>query len=364
MRSQALAERALGLIALPSPIGHEQQLADFVEQWARGRFPAGQVFRHSHSLVVGNRADPRPHVALIGHLDTVPAHAGEPAPRIEGGRLHGLGSSDMKGALAVMMSLAEQLPLERLPVNLLLVFYEREEGPYLENGLGPLMERVPVLSKLAFGIAMEPTDNKVHVGCMGTLHATVTFAGKSAHSARPWQGKNAIHDAGALLTELGLRGRHEVRADGFSFYEVMTATLATGGRARNVVPDAFEINLNYRFAPGKSLEQAQEDVRALVGEGARVEFTDLSPAAMPSASHPLVKRLVQAGVRGVEPKQAWTDVARFSALGIAAVNFGPGENKQAHQKNESTDLSLLFQGYKILSSWLCAVEGGDAAAVR
>ena len=176
--------------------------------------------------MVGNRSDPRPHVALIGHLDTVPAHAGEPPARIEGGRLHGLGSSDMKGALAVMMSLAEELKLDQLPVNLLLIFYEREEGPYHENGLGPLMEQVPALSKLAFGIAMEPTDNKVHVGCMGTLHATVTFAGKSAHSARPWQGKNAIHEAGALLSELGVRGRHEVKSAGFPFFEVMTATLA------------------------------------------------------------------------------------------------------------------------------------------
>jgi len=352
VRSQALAERALGLIALPSPIGHEKQLADFVEQWARGRFPAGQVFRHSHSLVVGNRADPRPHVALIGHLDTVPAHAGEPAPRIEGGRLHGLGSSDMKGALAVMMSLAEQLPLERLPVNLLLVFYEREEGPYLENGLGPLMERVPVLSKLAFGIAMEPTDNKVHVGCMGTLHATVTFAGKSAHSARPWQGKNAIHDAGALLTELGLRGRHEVRADGFSFYEVMTATLATGGRARNVVPDAFEINLNYRFAPGKSLEQAQEDVRALVAGRAAVAFTDLSPSGRVCGGNPYFQKLQQLTAVEAESKQAWTDVARFSEVGVDAVNFGPGESAQAHQRDESAPVEALGQAHRILEEFL------------
>lgn len=348
--SFSLAERALQLVKLESPIGHERQIADAVEQWARGqKLP---VFRHSHSLVVGDLVDPRPHVALIGHLDTVPAHAGSAPPRIEGGRLYGLGSSDMKGALAVMMALAEELPLAKLPVNLLLVFYEREEGPYLENGLGPLMEKVPALSKLAFGIAMEPTDNKVHVGCMGTLHATVTFAGKSAHSARPWQGQNAIHDAGALLIELGARGRHEVRADGYPFYEVMTATLAKGGRARNVVPDAFELNLNYRFAPGKSLQTAQEELRALVNGRAAVVFTDLSPSGRVCGGNPYFQRLQQLTAVEAESKQAWTDVARFSEAGVDAVNFGPGESAQAHQKDESAPIDALAEAHRILTRFL------------
>ncbi len=348
----SLAERALTLVRLASQIGDEKQIADFVEQWARARFPAEHVFRHSHSLVVGNRVDPRPHIALIGHLDTVPAHPGQPVARIEAGRLHGLGSSDMKGALAVMMSLAEGLKLELLPVNLLLVFYEREEGPYLENGLGPLMDKVPELSKLAFGIAMEPTDNQVHVGCMGTLHATVAFAGKSAHSARPWHGKNAIHDAGALLSQLGSRGRHEVRVDGFPFYEVMSATLAKGGRARNVVPDAFELNLNYRFAPGKSLAQAQEDVRALVAGRASVEFTDLSPSGRVCAGNKYFQRLQKLTGLEAESKQAWTDVARFSEVGVDAVNFGPGETAQAHQRDESAPIAGLTEAHRMLAEFL------------
>ena len=258
----------------------------------------------------------------------------------------------MKGALAVMMSLAEKLERERLPVNLLLVFYEREEGPYLENGLGPLMDTVPALHELALGIAMEPTDNRVQVGCMGTLHATVTFAGKSAHSARPWQGKNAIHDAGALLSELGARGRHEVRVDGFPFYEVMTTTLAKGGRARNVVPDAFELNLNYRFAPGKSLAQAQEDVRALVAGRAAVAFTDLSPSGRVCGGNPYFQRLQQLTAVEAESKQAWTDVARFSEAGVDAVNFGPGESAQAHQRDESAPLAALDEAHRILSAFL------------
>ncbi len=346
----SLVERALELVRIPSPIGHEKELADFVEAWARGRkLP---VLRHSHSLVVGRLDDARPHVALIGHLDTVPAHAGAPSSGVVGHRLVGLGSSDMKGALAVMMALAEDLPLGTLPINLLLVFYEREEGPYLENGLGPLMEKVPALSKLAFGIAMEPTDNKVHVGCMGTLHATVTFEGKSAHSARPWQGRNAIHEAGTLLTELGARGRHEVRSDGFPFYEVMTATLAKGGRARNVVPDSFELNLNYRFAPGKSLAQAQDDVQKLVAGRAAVAFTDLSPSGRVCGGNPHFRRLQRLTGVEAESKQAWTDVARFSEAGVDAVNFGPGESAQAHQRDESAPVDALEGAYEILSAYL------------
>lgn len=350
--ARRLAERALELVRIPSPIGHEQRIAEHVHQWALARFPARQVFRHSHSLVIGALDDPRPAVALIGHLDTVPKHPGQSEPRLEGDRLQGLGSSDMKGALAVMLTLAEKLPLATLPVNLLLVFYEREEGPYLENGLGPLMEKVPKLHQLALGIAMEPTDNKVQVGCMGTLHATVTFAGQSAHSARPWQGRNAIHDAGELLSELKARGRHEVLASGYPFYEVMTATLASGGRARNVVPDHFELNLNYRFAPGKSLQQAQDDVHALVKERARVQFTDLSPSGRVCADNAHFQKLLKLTGAAAESKQAWTDVARFSEAGVDAVNFGPGESAQAHQAEESAPVAALSVAYDMLEKLL------------
>jgi len=214
-------------------------------------------------------------------------------------------------------------------------------------------------------VCLEPSDNRLHLGCCGSIHATVTFDGKTGHSARPWEGENAITKAAALLQRLGALQPIEHRIDDLLYRTTTTVTLASGGRGRNVVPDAFTLNLNHRFAPVTSLEQAQADLRALVnegareGEGARIEFTDLAPAAMPSASHPLVKKLIAAGVREIEPKQAWTDVARFSALGIAAVNFGPGENAQAHQKNESTDLDLLFQGYRILFSWLTSADAAD-----
>jgi succinyl-diaminopimelate desuccinylase len=350
--AQDLAQRALELVRIPSVIGSEVALADYVEAWAQRRFPKEQVVRVGHSLALGRREDCRPSLALVGHLDTVPGHEGDGPPRLEGDRLHGLGASDMKGALAVMMALADELPLAELPVNLRLLFYEREEGPFQESGLGPLLEAVPELSKLAFAIAMEPTDGAVQFGCLGSLHATLHFAGRAAHSARPWQGQNAIHAAGPVLAELAARGRREVVVEGFTFYEVMSATLAKGGRARNVVPDAFEVNVNYRFAPGKTLAEAQADVTAFVAGRAEVRFTDLAPSGRVGAANPFAQRLVALSAKAPEPKQAWTDVARFSELGVDAVNFGPGETAQAHQRNESVSVGALAAAFEVLSRLL------------
>lgn len=348
----ALAERALGLVRIPSVIGDERALADHVEAWALGRFPREQVTRVSHSLVVGRLDDPRPSVALVGHLDTVPGHEGDRPARLDGDRLYGLGASDMKGALAVMMTLADELDLSRLPVNLLLVFYEREEGPFEESGLGPLFAAAPALSKLAFAVAMEPTDGAVQVGCVGSLHVTLSFDGKAAHSARPWQGKNAIHAAGSLLVDLAARERREVEVEGFRYSEVMSATLAKGGRARNVVPDHFELNLNYRFAPGKSVAQAEADVEALVAGRAQMHVTDRAPSGRVGASSPFVQRLIALSGRPAEAKQAWTDVARFSELGVVAVNFGPGETAQAHQRDESASVAALAVSFEVLARLL------------
>ena len=355
----SLEETLLWLCSIASPIGEEKALCDAVaERLSRLPLPS-PIRRYGDSIVVPlvRRREPgRPHIALAGHLDTVRTENG-PA-RIENGRCFGAGAADMKAGLAVMIVIAETMS-QLASCDVTLVFYAREEGPYAENELGPVLAGDEDLRGIDLAVCLEPSDNLLHLGCCGAIHATVTFEGRTGHSARPWEGENAITKAAGLLDRLAKLAPVEHTIDGLVYRTTTTVTLANGGRGRNIVPDVFTLNLNHRFAPDTSLEQAQDDVRALVESGApgpRVEFTDLSPAAMPSASHPLVKKLIEVGVRGVEPKQAWTDVARFSALGIAAVNFGPGENKQAHQKNESTDLSLLFQGYKILSTWLAGIE--------
>jgi len=348
----ALDETLLWLCSILSPIGEEQALCDAVQE-RLARLPlASPMRRYGDSIVVPlvrKREVARPHVALVGHLDTVRTENG-PA-RIENGRCFGAGAADMKSGLAVMIVLAETA-VQMVGCDLTLVFYAREEGPYADNELGRVLDEDPELRTLDLAVCLEPSDNKLHLGCCGAILATVTFEGKTAHSARPWEGDNAIVKAGPLLSRLAALAPVAHDIDGHVYRTVTTVTLANGGRGRNVVPDVLTLNLNHRFAPNTSLEQAQADVLALVGRGPRVDFTDLSPAAMPSASHPLVKHLIASGVKGVEPKQAWTDVARFSGMGIPAVNFGPGENAQAHQKNESTECNLVFQGYRILFTWL------------
>lgn len=351
----SLRSTLLDITAVPSPIGDEEALCNVIEDRLRGSLGSDAVARHQHSLVVRAAVHPdRPRIALVGHLDTVPTEHDGPA-RVEGDRLYGAGAADMKSGLAVMLELAERLDREHLPCDLTLVFYEREEGPFAENMLGPLLDRFTHLHQLDLAICLEPSDNKLQLGCMGSVHVTVRFRGRTSHSARPWQGKNAILAAAELLTALRARAPRDVIIDGYEFREVVSPTMASGGRARNIIPDLFELNLNYRFAPGRTPEDVVSELRDLVGESAEVEPTDLSPAGRPHAAHPLVLHLAACGVTRTEIKQAWTDVARFDSIGVPAVNFGPGTQGQAHQRNEYTDLPQLYQGYAILERFLTTI---------
>lgn len=345
-------ETLLWLCAIASPIGEERALCDAVKKRLASHACA-EIRRYGDSIVVPvTRGTAGPRIALAGHLDTVRTDNG-PA-RIQGDRCFGAGSSDMKSGLAVMIALAESGLA--LACDLTLVFYAREEGPFDENELGRVLDEDPELSGVDLALCLEPSDNKLHLGCSGSIHATVAFEGRTAHSARPWEGDNAITKAAELLAALRALRPAESVVEGLTYRTVTTVTQAKdGGRGRNVVPDRFVLNVNHRFAPDRSLEQACDEVRRLVGAQASIDFVDLSPAAPPRENHPLVRALVASGVRAVEPKQAWTDVARFAARGIAAANFGPGENAQAHQKNESTSIALVREGHAIVERWLAGV---------
>ncbi len=360
-----LAELCLELLRIPSVTGNEKEICDHLERWAVRQRGVGrdELVRLGNSLIVqfgGQYEETKPCVALVGHTDTVPpSGAGE--PRQEGDQIIGLGASDMKGGLAVMQMLTEQLDLETLPFALVLVFYEREEGPYLENGLGPLLEQNDWLRDVDLAIAMEPTDNTLQLGCMGSIQARVTYRGRAAHSARPWQGENAIHKAGSLLAQLNNRPVREVDVEGLIFREAITCTAAHGGRARNVVPDRFELNLNYRFAPSGGIDTAVQAAKAelhrIVGD-AEVEILDIAPPGPVPVDNPILEHMMSHASLTVQPKQAWTDVARLAAFGIDAVNFGPGATAQAHQTGEWISLDAMVHAYDVLTRTLSAPLDG------
>lgn len=349
----ALRELLLTLLKIPSVIENEQEIAGHVERW--GHHLGLEVDRLGNAVVVEPKATRGlPRIGLFGHLDTVPGPADLGRPRSEGDRIIGLGASDMKAGLAVQqLLLTDTEGYARHPVC---VFYDKEEGDYADNGLGPLLEARPDLAELDFAVVLEPTDNQIHVGAVGTLHAEARFSGVRAHSARPWLGDNAIHKAWPLLQKLAASKPREVVLAGLCFRELWSATFAQGGSARNVVPDSFVININYRFAPGKSLDQAQEDVRGLVGTLAEVVFTDLAPSGKICTEHPEYQRLRAVSGAEVCPKQAWTDVARLGELGLAAVNFGPGRTDQAHKVGEWVSLAETVQSFECLQRFLCGQE--------
>jgi succinyl-diaminopimelate desuccinylase len=357
----ALRDTLLALTRIPSPIGEEAELCDHVQKRLSASLGSEAITRFHDSLIVHAAVHPgAPRIALVGHLDTVRTQHDGP-PRVDGNRLYGAGAADMKSGLAIMIELVERLDLKTLPCDLTLIFYEREEGPFEENRLGPILDTHPDLHTLDLAVCLEPSDNEMQLGAMGSIHATLTFQGRTAHSARPWQGENALYKAAAFLQELERREPHDVEIDGCVFREVMTPTLLQGGRARNVVPGEAELNVNYRFAPGRTPEQAFAELCDLVRDKCKIQATDLSPAGYPHATNPYVQHLATCGVSGVRSKQAWTDVARFDSIGVAGVNLGPGTAAQAHQPNEYTELDRLIEGYAIFQRFFDRTEGSPFA---
>jgi succinyl-diaminopimelate desuccinylase len=358
-QSSALEDTLLWLCGISSFTGEEGPVCDAVESLLKSLLGERCVARDGHSLVVTPELESDgPSVVLAGHFDVVRTQHDGP-PRIEGEKIYGPGAADMKSGLAVMIELLKDIAAERgstakrWKARPIFVFYEREEGPYLENRLGELLENFESLRRAALAVCLEPSSNVLQLGCMGSLHGRVAFEGRTAHSARPWQGENAIHKSAGFLRRLGERAPVDVVIDELLYREVMSATMAEGGRGRNVVPDAFALNVNVRFAPGKTVDDAERELREVVAGEAELTVIDRSPSALPARSHPMVRALeAMPEIKGVEPKQAWTDVARFASVGVAAVNLGPGTQSQAHQRNEWTDRAALRDGLALFRRWL------------
>ena len=288
----------------------------------------------------------KPLVLLAGHLDTVPAQDNLPG-RIEDGAVIGLGASDMKGGVAVMLELADWALTGELELDLGFLFFTREELPADESPVPEFLGTCPEALEAELVIVLEPTDNELHLGCVGNLSAELTFRGVSAHSARPWTGENAIHKAAAALAPLAALEPLDVEVDGLVFREVVSAVAIEGGIADNVVPDRCVARLNYRYAPGRSREEAEARVRELAGDG-EVEILGNSPPAHVVLDRPLVTRLREAGKLAVRPKQAWTPVAQFAEAGLDAVNLGPGATRYAHRADEQVEAGELRRTFEAL----------------
>jgi succinyl-diaminopimelate desuccinylase len=295
-----------------------------------------------------------PLVLLAGHLDTIPAQDNIPG-RIEGDAVHGLGASDMKGGVAVMIDLARWIDRERpeAGLRLALLFFGREEIPVEESPLPAFFAaEAELLRAVQLAIVLEPTDNELHAGCVGNLNARLTYRGVSAHSARPWLGANAIHGAVRSLGRVAELEPHDVEIEGLVYREVVSAVRIEGGIAPNVVPDLAVCDLNFRYAPGRSPAVAEERLRALVGPGALLEVTSNSPSAPPARRNPLAERLRELGDLRVRPKQAWTPVAQFAEVGVDAVNFGPGATAYAHKRDEQVPIGNLVACFDTLRRFL------------
>ena len=335
------------LVNIESVSRNEQAIADAVEAALRS-LPHLTVTRRGHTLVARTTLGLGERVVIAGHLDTVPLNDNLPARR-EGGILHGLGTCDMKGGDAVMLKLAADVTEPNR--DLTFIFYEAEEVDSVHNGLRKLTVSDPDLVAADFAILMEPSNASVEAGCQGTLRVDVRTTGERAHSARSWKGVNAIHLASPVLARLNDYVAREPEIDGLTYHEGLNATGIRGGVAGNVIPDECVVEVNFRFAPDRSEEDAETFVRDFF-DGYDVTVTDLAAGAMPGLDRPAAKAFVEAVGGEVAPKFGWTDVAQFTKLGVPAVNFGPGDPMFAHKQDEHVPIEHIERCERTLKEWL------------
>lgn len=353
------AELTAALIDVESVSGHEATLADAVEA-ALSEYSHLELHRDGDAVVARTQLGLPERVVLAGHLDTVPL------PSVEGSRgtvpsswsgkhdddarvLYGRGATDMKGGVAVQLGLAAALTQPNRDVTY--VFYDHEEVDSAKSGLGRLYRNCPELLEADFAVLLEPTNGTVEGGCNGTLRFTIDPTGLAAHSGRAWRGENAIHKLADVLGVLADYQPQAIEVEGLVYREGLNAIRISGGVAGNVIPDAARVEINYRFAPDKTLEQAQQHCRELFA-GHDLQFVDLSPAARPGLDRPAAAAFVAAVGQEPKPKYGWTDVARFSEHGVPAVNFGPGDALLAHTDDEHVTAGAVRACHAALKAWL------------
>jgi succinyl-diaminopimelate desuccinylase len=347
--SLSAPELTARLVDVESVSGHEQALAGLIEA-AIAELPHLTVHRDGNALVARTQLGRAERVAIAGHIDTVP-EAGNLPSRLDGGVLHGLGSCDMKSGVAVALRLAATLTAPSRDITY--VFYDCEEVEAERNGVLRLSRNSPELLAADFAVLMEPTAGLVEGGCQGSMRAEVRATGERAHSARSWMGRNAIHEAGAILDVLRRYEPRQPEVDGLTYHEGLNAVAITGGVASNVIPDECVVTVNFRFAPDRSVAQAEEHVREVFA-GWDVRVTDFAGGARPGLHRPPAASFAAAMGGQARAKFGWTDVARFDAIGIPAVNFGPGDPMVAHARHEHVEVAQIERCEALMRAWLTA----------
>lgn len=354
------AEALLELISIESVTGGESTLADWLESRLRACPSAAghEIVRLHDSLAVRPKPEtpagaPRPRLVLAGHIDTVPrGEAGPPA--IREGRVHGRGSADMKAGVLAMLRVFEEIPLAAGFAARSFVFYAGEEGPADQNALRSLLHELPFLTEVELAVLLEPTHGALELGCQGSLHLDVKFHGRACHSARPWLGVNPLGSALPWLDRMLHRPYREVTLEGVSFRELVSVTQVEMGSSRNVIPETLRANLNLRYPPDRTILEAEALALSLAPSAsvASSHIVDHAPAGQISSESELYRHLLESTGLARRAKQAWTDVARFTALGIPALNWGPGDPALAHTKDESIAIDELDQHWNDLRTYL------------
>ncbi len=347
-----VATLTAALVDLPSVSGTEAALADAV-QAALSRLAGLEVLRDGDAVLARTALGRGRRIVLAGHLDTVPIADNVPS-HVDGDRLFGCGTSDMKSGVAVMLRLAGTVPAPAYDVTW--ICYDNEEVDSARNGLGRIARQHRDWLAGDLAILLEPTLGRVEAGCQGTLRALVTVPGKRAHSARSWLGVNAIHAAAPLLATLAAYPAAEVPIDGCTYREGLNAVRIAGGVAGNVLPDECVVTVNFRYAPHRTEQQAADHVRDVLA-GYRVEIVDSAPGALPGLSAPAAQEFLAAVGGAAVAKFGWTDVARFAALGIPAVNFGPGDPNLAHTREEHVQFDRIAACEDALRGYLAGPAG-------
>ncbi|MFE1949229.1 succinyl-diaminopimelate desuccinylase [Streptomyces sp. NPDC059524] len=351
--TQDAARLTAQLVDFPSPSGSEKELADAVEAALRA-LPHLQVDRYGNNVVARTNLGRAERVILAGHIDTVPIADNVPSRLDPDGTLWGCGTSDMKSGVAVQLRIARTITEPNR--DLTFVFYDNEEVAAHLNGLGHVADAHPDWLAGDFAILLEGTEGLVEGGCQGTLRVILKVKGERAHSARAWMGKNAIHAAAPVLEKLAAYEPRKPVVDGLEFHEGLNAVRIEGYVATNVIPDACAVTVNFRYAPDRSMEEAEQFVRDFFADCPIEEFVvdDHTGGARPGLTHPAAAAFLAAVGGEPRPKFGWTDVSRFSALGVPAVNYGPGNPIYAHKIDERVDTALILEAEKVLASWLTA----------